>query len=44
MGKAGFPVTKNELLDSVQRLVKNLIKKMPEREFPFVDGRPGRHW
>lgn len=44
MGKAGFPVTKIELLDSVQRLVKDLKVKYPEREFPFVGNRPGRHW
>lgn len=44
MGKAGFPVTKNQLLDSVQRLVKDLKVKNPEREFPFAGNRPGRHW
>lgn len=44
MGKAGFPVTKTELLDSVQKLVKDLKTKNPEREFPFAGDRPGRHW
>lgn len=43
-GKAGFPITKTKLLDSVQRLVKNMKKKNPEREFPFIGDRPGRHW
>lgn len=29
MGKAGFPVTKNEQLDNVKRLVKKLKVKYP---------------
>ena len=35
----GYPVTKNELLDSVQSYVTQLGKATP-----FTDGRPGRHW
>lgn len=35
----GYPVTKPELLDSVQAYVTSL-----KRETPFVEGRPGRHW
>lgn len=33
----GFPVTKNTLIRSVAQLVKN-------RDNPFTDGKPGRHW
>ena len=36
---AEFPATKDQLLDSVQFLVKTL-----NRETPFHNGRPGRHW
>ena len=36
---AGFPVTKNQLLDSVQISVKQL-----KRSNNFTDSRPGRHW
>lgn len=35
----GFPVTKNQLLDSVQMLIKSL-----HRETIFVNDRPRRHW
>lgn len=34
-----FPVTKDQLLDSVQVLIKRL-----KRPNPFTNGRPGRHW
>lgn len=37
--KAGFPVTKDDLLNSVQHFVKE-----QKRETPFVDDRPGRKW
>ncbi|KAJ4429219.1 hypothetical protein ANN_26222 [Periplaneta americana] len=37
VAKAGFPITKVELLDSVQHLIKELY-----RPNPFVDGCPGR--
>ncbi|KAJ8895007.1 hypothetical protein PR048_000316 [Dryococelus australis] len=37
MSKAGFPVTKEDLMSSVQQLVKEL-----NRGIPFKDGRPGR--
>lgn len=39
MGKAGFPVTKTQLIESVTELLKTL-----GRENPFKDGVPGRHW
>lgn len=35
----GFPVNKNQLLDSVSKLVTTL-----GRETPFTNNRPGRHW
>ena len=35
----GYPVTKSQLLDSVQSYVQGLKK-----ETPFKDSRPGRHW
>ncbi|KAJ3647453.1 hypothetical protein Zmor_019331 [Zophobas morio] len=35
----GFPVTKNQLLDSVQLLIKTI-----KRPNPFQNNRPGRHW
>lgn len=35
----GLPVTKTELLDSVQQYVNLSNKKNP-----FIDGRPSRHW
>ncbi|XP_063907880.1 uncharacterized protein LOC135126021 [Zophobas morio] len=35
----GFPVTKNQLLDSVQLLIKTM-----KRPNPFQNNRPGRHW
>ena len=37
--KCGFPATKDQLLDSVQLLLKNL-----KRENNFKGGRPGRRW
>ncbi|KAJ8870592.1 hypothetical protein PR048_029615 [Dryococelus australis] len=37
--EAGFPVTQEDLLDSVQYLVKELT-----RGTPFQQGRPGRRW
>lgn len=44
MGNAGFPITKNQLLDSVQKVVVEMKRKQPDRNFPFTDNRPGRHW
>lgn len=38
-GARGFPVTKCQLLDCVQKLVVEL-----GRETAFKDNRPGRHW
>jgi len=35
----GFPVTKTELLDSVQFYLSSL-----QGQTPFTNGRPGRHW
>lgn len=37
--KIGAPVTKTELLDSVQKYVQSTAK-----ETPFTDDRPSRHW
>lgn len=39
VSKAGFPVTRVELLDSVQHLIKEL-----KRDSPFTNDRPGRTW
>lgn len=39
VAEAGFPVTKEDLLDSVQKLLKEL-----GRENDFIDDRPGRAW
>lgn len=39
MAKAGFPITKVQLIDSVQRILVEL-----KRENPFTNGRPGRKW
>lgn len=39
LGKAGFPVTKSQLLNSVSVLTKKL-----GRNTPFKQGQPGRHW
>lgn len=39
VAKAGFPVTKEQLLDSVAVLVRKL-----KRQNTFTNGRPGRHW
>lgn len=39
LSRRGFPVTKNQLLDSVQMLIKSL-----QRKTKFVNDRPGRHW
>lgn len=39
MAKAGFPVTKNQLLDSVAILIRDLKK-----ETCFTNGRPVKHW
>lgn len=35
----GFPITKTELLDSIQSYIVSLGKKTP-----FTENRPGRHW
>ncbi|XP_068620954.1 uncharacterized protein [Battus philenor] len=35
----GLPVTKTELLDSVQQYVK-----LSKKETPFINSRPSRHW
>ena len=35
----GFPVTKDQLFDSVKLLIKEL-----KRDNPFTNNRPGRHW
>lgn len=39
VAKAGFPVTKVQLLNSVQKLVIEL-----KIETPFTDGKPGKKW
>ncbi|XP_017301521.2 uncharacterized protein LOC108252967 [Diaphorina citri] len=39
LGKAGFPVSKPQLIESVTELLKKL-----KRPNPFKDGIPGRHW
>lgn len=39
VGKTGFPVTKDQLLDSVALLIKRL-----KRDNSFTNGRPGRKW
>lgn len=39
VARAGFPITKIELLDSVQHLIKELNRKNP-----FLHDRPGRTW
>lgn len=39
LSECGFPVTKEHLLDAVQ----NIVKKS-NRDTPFTDGRPSRHW
>lgn len=39
IAKTGFPATKDQLLDSVQLLLKNL-----KRQNNFKNGRPGRRW
>lgn len=41
LSKTGFPVTKEQLLDSVQLLVKSSDTKS---EHNFTNDRPGRHW
>jgi len=38
LSKRGFPVNKNQLLDSVRDVIVEL-----KRETPFVNNRPGRH-
>lgn len=35
----GFPVTRNQLLDSVRDIINEVVRKTP-----FTDNRPGRHW
>ncbi|XP_076670556.1 uncharacterized protein LOC143369932 [Andrena cerasifolii] len=35
----GYPVTKTELLNSVQKYIESL-----KRKTPFTNNRPGRHW
>ncbi|KAJ8930403.1 hypothetical protein NQ314_016798 [Rhamnusium bicolor] len=39
MAKAGFPIGKNQLLDSVRHLMVEL-----KRPNPFTDNRPGKSW
>jgi len=39
LSERGFPVNKNQLLDSVRDIIVEL-----KRETPFVNNRPGRHW
>ncbi|XP_060808094.1 uncharacterized protein LOC132903545 [Amyelois transitella] len=39
LGKCGFPVTKDQLLHTVSKLVENL-----QRPNPFKDGVPGKKW
>lgn len=39
LGDIGFPVSKDQLFDSVQMIIKRL-----EKPNPFAEGRPGRHW
>ncbi|KAF9416088.1 hypothetical protein HW555_006500 [Spodoptera exigua] len=39
LGKSGFPVTKDQLLETVAKLVENL-----NRSNPFKDGVPGKGW
>ena len=39
MSERGFPVTKEQLLDSVQLLIKQL-----QKEDPFMNNRSGCHW
>lgn len=39
LGKSGFPVTKEQLLHTVSKLVENL-----NRPNPFKDGVPGKKW
>lgn len=39
VAKAGFPITKTALFDTVAKLIKEM-----NRETPFTDGRPGRKW
>ena len=37
--RAGFPIQKNDLLDSAQKILKDL-----KRPNPFTEGRPGQSW
>lgn len=39
VGKSGFPVTKEQPLDSAQLLIKS-----SRRDNNLTNGRPGRHW
>jgi len=39
LSQRDFPITKSQLINSVQLLIKSLA-----RCTPFKDGRPGRHW
>lgn len=39
IAKCGFPIKKQELLDTVQKILKDLGK-----ETPFKDDRPGQTW
>lgn len=39
VAKAGFPITKTALLDTVAKLIKEI-----NRDTPFINGRPGRKW
>lgn len=39
VSQPGFPITRTQLLKSVQQLIKKL-----NRQTPFKNGRPGSHW
>ena len=38
----GYPVSKVQLLDSVQNYIRSLSDTIPK--IPFTNERPGRHW
>ncbi|XP_044012267.1 MFS-type transporter clz9-like [Aphidius gifuensis] len=39
MSEHGFPITKSQLINSVQ-----LLFKVSKKSSPFINNRPGRHW